>query len=87
MSENNTNQNTTRPDAEIQAIKEWLKSVRFKKRRVGGVDEADVWRKIGELNQLYEKLVIIDRVRSEEAPEPEIPSDSPDTEDGGEENE
>lgn len=39
-------------------IEEWLQTVKFKKVKFGGVDEADVWRKIDELNSLYEKALI-----------------------------
>ena len=45
-------------DKNIQEIKEWLDSVSFKKAKFGGVDEADVWKKIDELNSLYEKALI-----------------------------
>ena len=45
-------------DKNIQEIKEWLDSVSFKKTKFGGVDEADVWKKIDELNSLYEKALI-----------------------------
>ena len=45
-------------DKNIQEIKEWLDSVSFKKAKFGGVDEADVWKKIDELNRLYEKTLI-----------------------------
>lgn len=46
---------------EQQEIYDWLSNVKFKKRRFGGVDESDVWSKIGELNSLYEKLLIAER--------------------------
>lgn len=45
-------------DKYISEIKEWLEGVTFKKARFGGVDEADVWKKINELNSLYEKALI-----------------------------
>ena len=45
-------------DEGLNEIKEWLKSVSFKRARFGGVDEADVWKKINELNGLYEKVLI-----------------------------
>ncbi len=37
-----------------EAIIGWLCRVKFKRRLFGGIDEADVWRKIEELNALYE---------------------------------
>ena len=44
-------------------IQEWLKKVRFRKAVLGGVDEADVWKKIGELNTLYEAALSAERAR------------------------
>lgn len=46
--------------ARIQA---WLKQVRFQKTTFGGVSEADVWKKIGELNTLYEAALSAERAR------------------------
>ena len=45
-------------DEKFNEIREWIKSVSFKKTMFGGVDEADVWRKIDELDNLYEKALI-----------------------------
>ena len=53
--------------AEESAVLTWVNGVKFKKKRFGGVDETDVWRKIGELNRLYEKLLIAERSRFEAA--------------------
>lgn len=36
----------------------FLQRVRFKRKFFGGVDEADVWKKIGELNSLYERAAL-----------------------------
>lgn len=44
-------------------IQEWLKKTRFRKAVLGGVDEADVWKKIGELNTLYEAALSAERAR------------------------
>lgn len=52
----------SREQARIAA---WLKRTKFKKRLFGGVDEADVWRKLEELNRLYEDAVLAERVRCE----------------------
>ena len=41
-------------NSEQQNIVEWLKKVRFQKQLFGGVSEQDVWKKIDELNKLYE---------------------------------
>lgn len=48
---------------EHKLIREWLESVRFKPKRFGGVDEADVWRKIAELNDRYEAALAAERAR------------------------
>ncbi len=48
---------------EKESIKSWLEEVRFKKAFFGGVDEADVWKKIGELNSLYESALRAERAR------------------------
>lgn len=50
---------------EHQQILDWLRSVRFR-RSFGGVEEADVWRKIDQLNSLYEKLLLAERARYEQ---------------------
>lgn len=44
-------------------IQEWLRTVRFRKTPVGGVDEADLWRKLQELNALYEAALSAERAR------------------------
>lgn len=46
-----------------QKIAEWLKAVRFRKKTFGGVSEADVWKKINELNGLYETALAAERAR------------------------
>lgn len=48
---------------EQEAVMEWLKTTKFKRKVIGGVDEADVWKKIEELTALYEKAVEAERVR------------------------
>ncbi len=45
-------------DEKFNEIREWLSSVSFKKAGFGGDDEADVWKKIDELNCLSEKALI-----------------------------
>ncbi len=52
-------------NSEQQKIVEWLKKVRFKKQPFGGVSEADVWRKIDELNKLYDAALMAERIRYE----------------------
>lgn len=51
------------PTREQKAIENWLKTTKFKKKLLGGVDEADVWKKIGELNSLYEAALAAERAR------------------------
>lgn len=51
-----------RPEME-KTIAEWLEKVKFRKRVLGGIDEKDVWAKIGELNDMYSKALIAERAR------------------------
>lgn len=44
-------------------IQSFLKKVRFQKVAFGGVRESDVWKKIGELNALYEAALSAERAR------------------------
>lgn len=46
-----------------EEILKWIKSMSFKKKIIGGVDEEDVLKKIEELNSLYEKALISERIR------------------------
>lgn len=48
---------------EQERIHKWLKQVRFRKVLFGGVSEADVWKKIAELNGLYEAALSAERAR------------------------
>lgn len=48
---------------EQERIQKWLKDVRFKTVLVGGVEESDVWKKINELNALYEAALVAERAR------------------------
>lgn len=50
-------------NSEQQRVYDWLRTVKFKKMTFGGVDEADVWKKIGELNALYDAALCAERVR------------------------
>ncbi len=42
---------------------EWLNQVKFRKKLFGGVDERTVWRRIGELDTLYARLLEAERLR------------------------
>lgn len=44
--------------SEHEEILQWIKNVKFKKNLFGGVKESDVWKKIEELNNLYEQALI-----------------------------
>jgi hypothetical protein len=50
---------------EQQNIIEWLKKVRFRKQLFGGISEADVWKKMDELNKLYDAALTAERIRYE----------------------
>lgn len=41
----------------------WLQKVKFRKQIFGGVSQADVFRKIGELNDMYREALIAERAR------------------------
>ena len=47
----------------IKEIAEWLDKVRFRKKFFGGLDERDLWKKIDELNTMYEAALEAERVR------------------------
>lgn len=44
-------------------IVQWITKLKFKKKMFGGVDEADVLKKIEELNSLYESALLNERAR------------------------
>ena len=48
---------------EQERIQKWLKQVHFKRAFFGGVDEADLWKKIAELNSLYVAALSAERAR------------------------
>ena len=43
----------------------WVENLKFKRKLVGGVDEADVLQKMQQLNTLYETALIEQRARYE----------------------
>lgn len=47
---------------EAAKIARWLKQVKFR-RALLGVSERDVWKKIGELNELYRLALLAERAR------------------------
>lgn len=48
---------------EQREIRDWLEKVEFHKQLLGGVDEQDVWKKIYELNIMYEAALRAERIR------------------------
>lgn len=48
---------------EQKQIADWLKKVKFKKKLVGGVNEIDVWKKIEELDSMYEEALKAQQIR------------------------
>ena len=44
-------------------ILEWLQTVKFRHKLIGGVDEADLWKKIAALNEMYQKALSAERAR------------------------
>ena len=45
------------------SIINWLKTVKFRKQIIGGVNEEDVWKKIHQLNEMYEAALRAERIR------------------------
>lgn len=52
-----------RQNAEQERIRKWLGQVHFRPVLFGGVEESDVWKKISELNALYETALVAERAR------------------------
>lgn len=48
---------------EHKEIIKWFQTVKFRRTMFGGVDENDVWKKLQELNQLYESAIRAERER------------------------
>lgn len=64
-------QQTRRPEAsaeraasarEMRRIAQWLRKVKFR-RAIFGVSEKDVWKKIGEMNEMYKAALVAERAR------------------------
>lgn len=72
-------------NSEQQNIVEWLKKVRFQKQLFGGVSEQDVWKKIDELNKLYEAALAAERIRYETLLQQYKSGNSPAGKEGGDE--
>ncbi len=72
-------------NSEQQKIIDWLKKVRFRRQLFGGVSEQDVWKKIDELNKLYDAALVAERVRYETLLAERAAGDTPQTEGVGDE--
>jgi len=48
---------------EQRSIIHWLQTVKFRKQILGGVNQEDVWKKIHELNEMYEAALRSERIR------------------------
>lgn len=48
-----------------EAIGPWLSKLRFRRQLIGGLSEADVWKRIAELNDMYEAALCAERARYE----------------------
>lgn len=51
------------PDSPWQAVTEYLEKLRFRRQIFGGVSEADVWRRLDEINRMYEEALRAERIR------------------------
>ncbi len=51
------------PPEQEERIAGWLEKLKFRKQVFGGVSETDVWKKIGELNDMYREALIAERAR------------------------
>lgn len=63
--ENKNNIENVEFNHEKREIAQWLEKVRFRKKFFGGVSEQDVWKKINELNEMYEEALKAERIRYE----------------------
>ena len=59
----NTDEALRLPPEHERRIAAWLQQVKFRKQFFGGVRESDVFKKIGELNELYKQALIAERAR------------------------
>lgn len=48
---------------EHEKLLQWFQTVKFRKTLFGGVDEAYLWKKLEELNGLYETALVAERAR------------------------
>ena len=48
---------------EQEELLQWFQNVKFRKKLVGGVDEEHLWKKLEELNGLYDAAIRVERAR------------------------
>ncbi len=48
---------------EQEELIQWFRDVKFRKKLIGGVDEAHLWKKLEELNGLYDAAIRAERAR------------------------
>ena len=48
---------------EQEKLRQWFQEVKFRKVLFGGVDEIQLWKKLEELNQIYETSLSVERAR------------------------
>lgn len=78
-----------------QKIARWLKTMKLRPVMLGGVSEKQVWKRIGELNAMYQEMLAIERARYEmllhqagitfdpQTPYPPLAEDAAPPEEGG----
>ncbi len=55
--------NTKALNHEQEKLRQWFQEVKFRKVLFGGVDEIQLWKKLEELNQIYETSLSAERAR------------------------
>ena len=55
--------NTKAFNHEQEKLRQWFQEVKFRKVLFGGVDEIQLWKKLEELNQIYETSLSAERAR------------------------
>ena len=50
-------------NAEHDKLIQWFQTVRFREKLFGGIDEVYLWRRLEELNRLYESALTAERAR------------------------
>ena len=64
LPDNNRKINDIQPiNREHEELISWFQTVKFRKKLIGGVDELHLWRKLEELNGLYEAAIRAERTR------------------------